>query len=165
MCGTTSRRCRSCSPPLSARCARPTTPTTWTRPGLSFRLSLPLGTHYTTERPCADGQFGGILKLYRDWKLSGDLDWLRRLWPAATRSLEYAWSPDNPDRWDPDQTGVLWGRQHHTLDMELFGPNSWLTGFYLGALKAGAGDGRCTRRPGAGDAVPVDLRARAALGR
>ena len=50
--------------------------------GMSFRLSLPLGTHYTTERPCADGQFGNILKLYRDWKLSGDMDWLRRLWPA-----------------------------------------------------------------------------------
>ncbi len=106
--------------------------------GLSFRLSLPLGTHNTTERPCADGQFGNVLKLYRDWKLSGDIDWLRRLWPRAKKSIEYAWSPDNRDRWDPEQTGVLWGRQHHTLDMELFGPNSWLTGFYLGALKAGA---------------------------
>ncbi|MEP7240534.1 MAG: GH116 family glycosyl hydrolase, partial [Devosia sp.] len=106
--------------------------------GLRFRLSLPLGTNYETERPCADGQFGNILKLYRDWKLSGDVEWLKRLWPAAKRSIEYAWSADNPDRWDPEQTGVLWGRQHHTLDMELFGPNSWLTGFYLGALKAAA---------------------------
>ena len=114
--------------------------------GLSFRLSLPLGTNYATERPCADGQFGNILKLYRDWKLSGDTDWLRKLWPAAKRSIEYAWSPDNPDRWDPEQTGVLWGRQHHTLDMELFGPNSWLTGFYLGALKAARRDGRGARR-------------------
>jgi non-lysosomal glucosylceramidase len=106
--------------------------------GMSFRLSLPLGSHNTTERPCADGQFGNILKLYRDWKLNGDIDWLRKLWPAAKKSIEYAWSPDNIDRWDPEQTGVLWGRQHHTLDMELFGPNSWLTSFYLGALKAGA---------------------------
>lgn len=106
--------------------------------GMSFRLSLPVGTHNTTERPCADGQFGNMLKLYRDWKLSGDEAWLRKLWSAAKASLEYAWSPDNPDLWDPDQTGVLWGRQHHTLDMELFGPNSWLTGFYLGALKAAA---------------------------
>ena len=52
--------------------------------------------------------------------------------------LEYAWSAEYPDRWDPDCTGVLWGRQHHTLDMELFGPNAWLTGFYLRALKAAA---------------------------
>jgi hypothetical protein len=50
--------------------------------------------------------------------------------------MEYAWSPDNPDKWDPDRTGVLWGRQHHTLDMELFGPSSWLTSMYLAALKA-----------------------------
>ncbi|WP_374625888.1 GH116 family glycosyl hydrolase, partial [Devosia sp.] len=104
--------------------------------GLSFRLSLPLGTGNETERPCADGQFGNVMKTYRDWKLSGDDAWLRSLWPAVRRSIDYAWSPDNPDRWDPEQTGVLWGRQHHTLDMELFGPNSWLTGFYLGALVA-----------------------------
>lgn len=104
--------------------------------GMSFRLSLPLGTSNETERPCADGQFGNVMKTYRDWKLSGDDDWLRSLWPAVKRSIDYAWSPDNPDRWDPEQTGVLWGRQHHTLDMELFGPNSWLTGFYLGALAA-----------------------------
>ena len=106
--------------------------------GMSFRLSLPLGTNYNTERPCADGQFGNILKLYRDWKLSGDSEWLKKLWPRAKKTIEYAWSADNIDLWDPEQTGVLWGRQHHTLDMELFGPNSWLTGFYLGALKAGA---------------------------
>jgi non-lysosomal glucosylceramidase len=52
--------------------------------------------------------------------------------------MEYAWSAENRDRWDPERTGVLWGRQHHTLDMELFGPNSWLTSIYLAALKAAA---------------------------
>lgn len=34
--------------------------------------------------------------------------------------------------------GYLDGRQHHTLDMELFGPNAWLQGFYAGALSAAA---------------------------
>ena len=48
------------------------------------------------------------------------------------------WSPANLDRWDRDNDGVLEGRQHQTLDTELFGPNSWLTGFYLAALKAAA---------------------------
>ncbi len=110
--------------------------------GMSFRLPLPVGTDAHTESPCADGQFGNVMKLYRDWKLSGDDEWLRGLWPLVKRSLEYAWSPENPDRWDADKTGVLWGRQHHTLDMELFGPNSWLTGFYLGALKAAGLMGR-----------------------
>src|SRR5690606_7784572 len=83
-------------------------------------------------------QFGGVMKSYRDWKISGDDAWLRGLWPAIKASLEFAWSPANIDRWDTEKTGVLWGRQHHTLDMELFGPNSWLTSIYLGALKAAA---------------------------
>ena len=105
--------------------------------GLGFRLQLPLGIGPSSFRPCADGQFGDVLKVYRDWKICGDTEWLRGLWPAVKQSIEFAWSSGNEDRWDPDQTGVLHGRQHHTLDMELFGPNAWLTGFYLGALKAG----------------------------
>ena len=103
---------------------------------MPFRIQLPLGSDPSPFRPCCDGQFGGVMKTYRDWKISGDHEWLRSIWPGVKKSLEYAWSPDNIDRWDPDKSGVLTGRQHHTLDMELFGPNSWLTGFYLGALKA-----------------------------
>lgn len=106
--------------------------------GMPFRLQLPLGSAQWDFRPCVDGQFGGVMKTYRDWKICGDTEWLRALWPAVRAALEFAWHPDNSDRWDPDQTGVLWGRQHHTLDMELFGPNSWLTSMYLGALKAAA---------------------------
>ncbi|MBN1248487.1 MAG: hypothetical protein JXC32_12570 [Anaerolineae bacterium] len=106
--------------------------------GMPFRLQLPLGTGPADFRPCADGQFGDVMKVYRDWKICGDTEWLRGLWPAVKRSIAFAWSDQNEDRWDPEKTGVLWGRQHHTLDMELFRPNAWLTGFYLGALKAGA---------------------------
>ncbi|MGC9347131.1 MAG: GH116 family glycosyl-hydrolase [Anaerolineae bacterium] len=106
--------------------------------GMPFRLQLPLGIGPASFRPCADGQFGDVMKAYRDWKISGDSEWLASLWPSIKRSIEFAWSDENKDRWDPEKTGVLWGRQHHTLDMELFGPNAWLTGFYLGALKAGA---------------------------
>ncbi len=106
--------------------------------GMPFRLQLPLGVGLWDFRPCVDGQFGGVMKTYRDWKICGDTNWLRSIWPQVKKSLEFAWTPANEDRWDPDKTGVLWGRQHHTLDMELFGPNSWLTGFYLGALKAAA---------------------------
>lgn len=106
--------------------------------GMAFRLQLPLGIGPSSFRPCADGQFGEVIKAYRDWKISGDTAWLRSLWPAIRSSLEFAWSEENGDRWDPEKTGVLWGQQHHTLDMELFGPNAWLTGFYLGALKAAA---------------------------
>lgn len=103
-----------------------------------FRIMLPLGIHIRPEdgRPCADGQFGEIMKFYRDWRLCGDDGFLQEWWPTLKKMLEFAWSPRNADRWDPERRGVLTGRQHHTLDMELFGPNLWLTAFYLGALKA-----------------------------
>ena len=106
--------------------------------GLTFRQIVPLGSAKFPLNPCADGQFGSIIKTFRDWKICGDDDWLKALWPKVRAAIEYAWSPQNPDRWDPDRTGVLWGRQHHTLDMELFGPNSWLSSMYVAALLAGS---------------------------
>jgi len=105
---------------------------------MSFRLQLPLGRERSAFRACADGQFGGVIKTYRDWKISGDSKWMEKHWPAIEKSIEFAWAETNEDKWDLDKDGVLEGRQHHTLDMELFGPNSWLTGFYLAALKAAA---------------------------
>lgn len=105
--------------------------------GMRFRLTLPIGREGGWNMPCVDGQMGGVIKTYRDWKLSGDDEFLKELWPNLKKSLEFAWSPENPCRWDADKDGVLEGRQHHTLDMELFGPSSWLEGFYLAALKAG----------------------------
>ena len=106
--------------------------------GMVFRLQLPLGRERGVFRPCVDGQFGGVMKLYRDWKICGDTEWLRSHWDAVKKNIAFAWAPTNADGWDRDQDGILEGRQHHTLDMELFGPNSWLTGMYLGALKAAA---------------------------
>ena len=104
--------------------------------GLTFRQKLPLGSSFDIIGPCADGHFGAIVKIFRDWKLSGDTAWLARYWPQVKKAMEYAWSPENLDRWDPDQTGILSGRQHQTLDMELFGPNSWLGSMYVAALLA-----------------------------
>ena len=106
--------------------------------GLTFRQKLPLGSGFDVIGPCADGHFGAIIKTYRDWKLSGDTDWLRRYWSHVEKALAYAWSKENPDLWDPDETGILSGRQHQTLDMELFNPNSWLGTMYVAALLAGA---------------------------
>jgi len=104
--------------------------------GMVFRLQLPLGRKKGSFRPCADGQFGGVIKAYREWKISGDTEWLQGHWDAIKKNIQFAWSDSNDDKWDADKDGILEGRQHHTLDMELFGPNSWLTGMYLGALKA-----------------------------
>ena len=107
--------------------------------GLLFRQPLPPGLRAHRSpwfRPCVDGTMGEVLKTFREWRVSGDTAWLRSVWPSAKKALSYAWSPRNPDRWDPEKSGVLTGRQHHTLDMELFGPTAWLEGLYLAALRA-----------------------------
>lgn len=93
---------------------------------------------YWGGRSCVDGQMGTVIKCYREWKLSGDDGWLRQSWPKIKLCLEYAWSAENFDRWDPEKTGLITGRQHHTLDVELFGVYAWLTGMYHAALLAGA---------------------------
>lgn len=104
----------------------------------AFRLMLPAGSKIWEHRACVDGQLGSIIMFYRDWKLSGDNKWLKDNWNNIKNCLEYTWSEKNPDRWDFDKDGVLEGRQHHTLDVELFGPSAWLEGIYLAALKAAA---------------------------
>ena len=105
---------------------------------MTFRLPLPLGRKNPHFHACVDGQMLGIVKTLREWRLSGDDAWLSKLWPSVKKALAFAWSPENPDAWDADGDGILEGRQHHTLDMELFGPSSWLQGLYLAALRAGA---------------------------
>lgn len=105
---------------------------------MRFRLPLPLTRERGRMLPCLDGQMGASIKTYREWKISGDTEWLKELWPMVKCGLSYAWSKDNFCRWDYEKTGVATGRQHHTLDMELFGASGWLQGFYMAALKAGA---------------------------
>jgi len=103
-----------------------------------FRIPLPIGRPVSSHRACVDGQMGEVIKCYREWKISGDDSFIKRHAEDIFKMLEFAWSPENPDRWDLNMDGVLEGRQHHTLDMELFGPSSWLEGFYLLALDCGA---------------------------
>ncbi|MFX0101221.1 MAG: GH116 family glycosyl-hydrolase [Candidatus Hodarchaeota archaeon] len=100
---------------------------------MEFRIQLPLGSNHASIRPCADGQFGYIMHVYREWKISGDDEWLKKIWSKVKRSLEFAW-----EDWDEDKTGVLRNFQHNTYDIDFYGPNSMLTSIYLGALKAGA---------------------------
>ena len=101
-----------------------------------FRSELPLGLKHNEFPPCVDGQMATIIKIYRDWKITGNTEWLKANWETTKKILEYAWNENNSHEWDKDKNGVLEGRQHHTLDMELFGPSSWLQSMYLAALKA-----------------------------
>ncbi|MCI0722586.1 MAG: non-lysosomal glucosylceramidase, partial [Acidobacteria bacterium] len=81
----------------------------------------------------ADGQMGQIIKAYLDWRLSGDTDWLRELWPRIKKGVAFAWVPGG---WDADRDGVMEGVQHNTYDVEFYGPNPQCGIYYLGALRA-----------------------------
>ena len=100
---------------------------------MGFRSYLPDGLQIW-EVAAADGQMGCLMKLYRDWQLSGDTEWLRRLWPNGKKALQFAWIKGG---WDADRDGVMEGVQHNTYDVEFYGPNPLCGVWYLGALRAG----------------------------
>ena len=100
---------------------------------MAFRVNLPLARARDWPVAAADGQMGCLMKLYRDWQLSGDDELLRRLWPAARKAMEFCWVPGG---WDADRDGVMEGCQHNTMDVEYYGPNPQMSIWYLGALRA-----------------------------
>jgi uncharacterized protein (DUF608 family) len=96
-----------------------------------FRANLPISLTSHDFYAAADGQLGGIMKIYRDWKISGNKEWLREIWPKVKSSLNYC-----IETWDPKHKGIIEEPHHNTYDIEFWGPNGMTTSFYLGALKA-----------------------------
>ncbi len=97
----------------------------------TFRSALPIREVKPGYHAAADGQLGGILKVYREWRISGDHDWIKSMWPNVKQSLDYCIGI-----WDPRGVGVLEEPHHNTYDIEYWGPNGHCTSFYLGALTA-----------------------------
>jgi hypothetical protein len=100
---------------------------------MSFRVHLPLEHATAWGIAAADGQMGCIMKMYRDWQLSGDDAMLRTLWPRVRAALAFCWIDGG---WDADCDGVMEGCQHNTMDVEYYGPNPQMGFWYLGALRA-----------------------------
>ncbi len=98
----------------------------------NYRAALPIRpVAHNYYLPAADGQLGGIMKMYRDWRISGDSAWLRRLYSRVKTSLDYCIKT-----WDPRHHGVLEEPHHNTYDIEFWGPDGMCTSIYLGALEA-----------------------------
>jgi len=100
---------------------------------MSYRVNLPLERARDFGKAAADGQMGCIMKMYRDWQLSGDDEMLKNLWPKVKKALEFCWIKGG---WDADRDGVMEGCQHNTMDVEYYGPNPQMGTWYLGALRA-----------------------------
>jgi uncharacterized protein (DUF608 family) len=103
----------------------------------TFRSAIPIRPIAPDFHAAADGQLGGIMKAHRDWRVSGDTAWLRRLWPKIRKSLDYC-----IETWDPGRKGWLEEPHHNTYDIEFWGPDGMCTSFYLGALQAAVRMGR-----------------------
>lgn len=93
---------------------------------------------YNGDKGVVDATMGSVFNCYREWLLSGDTEWLKDKWHDIKKIIEYTWSDKNKERWDTDKSGVITGSQFNTLDIEIFGANSWLTGMYHLALRCGA---------------------------
>jgi uncharacterized protein (DUF608 family) len=71
------------------------------------------------------------MKMYRDWRICGDTQWLKSYWDKIISSIDYC-----VNTWDPKREGIIKEPHHNTYDIEFWGPDGMCTSFYLGALKA-----------------------------
>ena len=98
---------------------------------VSFRSALPDGPVSHTFHPASDGQLGGVMKVFREWQMSGNRAWLLEMYPSAKQSMDFC-----IEFWDPDRLGVLMEPHHNTYDIEFWGPDGMCSSFYIGALTA-----------------------------
>jgi uncharacterized protein (DUF608 family) len=97
----------------------------------TFRSNLPIRPVDHKFHAAADGQLGGIMKVYRDWRISGDNEFLEDMYPKVKASLDYC-----IDTWDPRGVGLIEEPHHNTYDIEFWGPDGMHNSFYYGALNA-----------------------------
>ncbi len=96
----------------------------------AFRTNLPISPP-AGYFPASDGQMGGIMKMYRDWRISGNTEWMREMFPYVKKSMDCC-----IEIWDPKHNGYFEEPHHSTYDINFWGPNGMCTSYYLGALTA-----------------------------
>ena len=99
--------------------------------GQIFRSNLPIREYAGNYTAASDGQLGGIMKIYREWRISGNTAWLKEFWPLVKKSFDYC-----QKAWDPRETGLLEESHHNTYDINYWGPDGHCGSFYLGAMAA-----------------------------
>ncbi len=79
--------------------------------------------------PAIDGMFGTILKIYRDFLITGDQDFLKKSWPLIIRLMEYIF-----ENHDKNLKGVIYSEQPNTYDCTIYGINTFIGSLYLTTL-------------------------------
>ena len=83
------------------------------------------------RKPALDGLLGAILKTYREYRVSGDVEWLSRMWPSVKQAMSYVWSEH-----DQERSGVIENEQPNTYDISIYGANTFIGTLYLAALRS-----------------------------
>ena len=96
-----------------------------------FRATLADQTCDHDFHAAADGQLGGIMKVYREWRISGDNEWLKKMYPMVKASMDYC-----IQHLGSREKGMIEEPHHNTYDIEFWGPDGMHCSFYLGALNA-----------------------------
>lgn len=107
----------------------------------NFRSTLPIAPATHEFHAAADGQLGGIMKVYREWRISGDKEWLSKIFPMVKTSMDYC-----IHTWDPREKGIIDEPHHNTYDIEFWGPDGMHMSFYIGALNAIAAMGEFLKK-------------------
>lgn len=102
--------------------------------GINNRTVWPSPHRPSGEHPAVDGHASCILKAYREALNHPDDSFLKEYWPNVKLAVEYLIARD-ADGGEPD--GVLEGAQFNTYDQSIHGVTTFISGYYLAALRAG----------------------------
>ncbi len=84
-----------------------------------------------TTFAAADGQLGGI-EIYREWRISGDTQWMKKVSSYVTEKASIIASVHGIRK----RSGYSEEPHHNTYDIEFWGPDGMCTSFYLGSMTA-----------------------------
>ena len=108
--------------------------------GVNNRTEVPSPPRPTGEQPFADGHASCILKAYREALNHPDDSFLKEYWPHIRHAVEYLIGRDakaiGPAA-SPQPAGILQDDQWNTYDEALHGVTTFISGYYLAALRAG----------------------------
>lgn len=117
--------------------------------GINNRTDVPSPPHPTGEHPFADGHASCILKAYREALNCPDDSLLKEYWPHIKRGLGYLIARDAKGAVQPSAgpqeaphppagpAGFLQDDQWNTYDEALHGVTTFISGYYMAALRAG----------------------------
>lgn len=82
-------------------------------------------------QPAIDGMFGMILKIYRDFLITNDRDFLLRSWVYIEKLMEFIFK-----EYENESNGMITRAQPNTYDCSIYGLNTFISSLNLVALLA-----------------------------